>query len=248
MITQITQVNETLLTILRKTPLEAVRISALLDTYGLNQPFFTVYWQDNGKAILAELDGTFFIIASKGANYEELSLFLRMKPSFAQLIGNYQAVRQIITYQQGGKCDRFVQMFSIFPLDIGRSFSIDKHPDLQEAFQMTHLPEEQANAWKRDMTARLYHKAANIYLIRNQTEPISICMISAQSGYAGLISSVYTKKMWRGNGYASFLTLSAAKDLFMANKTALLECKETLCPFYARLGFSMSGEIGVYVV
>lgn len=221
----------------------SVRIRALWRAYGAGQNFFDVWVQDEARACLARLDDTFFLVDG-GADYEEIASFLHMAPYFTALIAADRAARSV--------ADRLPAPVAISGRHLlGRRApvrkrrpaggTIDHRPDLRSVYAVasSHFAVPGGFApWYTDMSHRIRHGCARAYLMRAGGKPVSVCLVSAQSGQAGLISSVVTLPDYRRRGYAGALLASACADLIADGRMPALECREELLPFYRGLGFA----------
>lgn len=226
---------------------ESIRISALLDAYGTGHAFFSTYLQGQKYAILSQLDDTFLLL-DNGADYAELASFMQWSPHFSRLLGACPPLESVVALLPGGTMQRYVRMVaytnpSSFPEP---SVEIQCNPPLKDVYAAGGTSSSDFDVWYADMSHRIRHGCARSYLIRVDGEPVSSCLISAESRWAGLISGVFTKKSWRGRGFASALVHAASADLFRCKKLAVLECEFSLCRFYLNLGFLRDGEIGTY--
>lgn len=225
---------------------DSVRISALLGAYGVGHAFFSIYLQKQKRAILSQLDDT-FLLMDCGADHAELAHFMRWSPHFSRLIGAYPSLESIAALLPDGALRRYARMTALVPTSSPKSgLEIDRRPSLQEVYNVGGSSSSTFDVWYADMSHRIRHGWARAYLIRMDGEPVSACLVSAESRWAGLISSVATKESWRGHGLASALIQAACTDLLHCKKSVVLECEFSLCRFYANLGFLMDCELGTY--
>lgn len=225
---------------------DSVRIAALLGAYGVGHTFFSIYLQDQKRAVLSQLDDT-FLLMDYGAKYTELAQFIQWSPHFSRLMGTYTSLEPIATFLPDGTLRRYARMTALKPTSSLKSdVQIDHRPSLREVYEVGGSSSSAFDVWYADMSHRIRHGWARAYLIRADGEPVSACLVSAESHWAGLISSVATKKNWRGHGFASALIQAAASDLFHCEKSVVLECEFSLCRFYDNLGFRMDCELGTY--
>lgn len=226
---------------------DSVRIAALLDAYGTGHAFFATYLQDHGRAVLAQIDDT-FLLMDRGADYAELADFLRWSPHFARLMGMYTSLEKIAARLPGGVLDRYVRMaaYAVLPVQVP-DIRIERCPNLRDVYAVEGATCAPFDAWYADISHRIRHGCARAYLVRVDGEPAAACLISAESRWAGLISSVATEEAFRGRGLATALVQVACADLIGCGKLPVLECAVSLCPFYTRLGFLRDCEIGTYI-
>lgn len=233
--------------LLARMPIESVRIAALLHAYGTDHAFFTTYLQNRTKAVLSQIDDTFLLIDC-GADYSELAFFMRMSPHFSTLLGTYPSLENIARLLPGGTLQRHIRMAAYArPSAEIKNVEIDRHPSLRDIYMLTGQAAASFDAWYADLSHRIRHGCARAYMVRIGRHPAAACLISAESRYAGLISSVTTEERWRGNGFASALVYAASADLFSCGKRPVLECAPSLCPFYIRLGFLRECETGTFL-
>lgn len=225
---------------------ESIRIAALLSAYGTTHSFLLTYIQSRNRAILSQIDDTFLMIDFR-ADYAELASFISWSPHFARLVGEYRSLEHIVSKLPAGSLQRYVRMVA-YSADSSpdSSIIIDRSPSLRDIYRVGGISLSPFDAWYADMSHRIRHGCARAYLIRVKEEPVSACLISAGSTWAGLISSVYTKNTFRGHGFASTLVAAARNDLLTDKKLAVLECDFSLCRFYAGLGFIRDCETGTY--
>ncbi|MFT8888159.1 MAG: GNAT family N-acetyltransferase [Ethanoligenens sp.] len=225
---------------------ESVRIAALLDAYGTGHAFFSTYLQNEGHAVLAQIDDT-FLLMDCGADYAELACFMQWNPYFLRLMGAYRPLETIAALLPNGTLHRHVQMtaYAAMPSKTP-AIQIDRHPALRDIYAVEGTTSTAFDVWYADISHRIRHCCARAYLVRMDGEPVAACLISAESRWAGLISSVATKEQWRGRGLATALVNAACADLIGCGKLAVLECEFSLCQFYSQLGFLRDFEIGTY--
>lgn len=226
---------------------DSVRIASLLDAYGTGHAFFSIYLQDHHRAVLAQIDDT-FLLMDRGADYADLARFFQLSPNFARLMGAYAPLEKIAARLPGGVLDRYVRMaaYAVIPANVPE-VRIERSPDLRDVYAVEGATCAPFNAWYVDISHRIRHGCARAYLVRVDDEPAAACLISAESRWAGLISSVATGKAWRGRGFATALVQAACADLLGCGKLPVLECAFSLCTFYTRLGFLRDCEIGTYM-
>lgn len=231
-----------LLDLLESQPELSVRVRALWRAYGTGQTFFDVWAQDGARACLARLDDAFFLVDG-GADYEEIASFLNLTPYFTALIAEETAACRVAE-QLTGPCR--VDRRHLLRRQTARprrpeGGTVDFRPDLRSVYAVMSsyftVPGGFAS-WYTDMSHRIRHGCARAFLVRSQERPVSVCMVSAQSGRAGLISSVVTLPDFRRRGFAGALLDTVCAELLGGGRTPVLECREPLLPFYHTLGFS----------
>jgi ribosomal protein S18 acetylase RimI-like enzyme len=235
----------------REYPLDTVRIAALLAAYGAASPFFETWMSEDRLCAVARLDGAGFLAAAPGADPDELAAFFRFGPGFASLTGPVpvvEAVAAALGVPQG--ClRRFERLrFERFPPSLLAGQLVCGASPLREAYAVLAQAGEADgiafDAWYADMSHRLRHGCARAYTA-GTGRPVSACLVAAESAAAGLIAGVATLPDFRGRGYASSLVLRAAEDLRAAGKCAVLECAQSLLPFYQKLGFATARQTAV---
>ena len=234
-----------LLAALGKSPLLTVRTSTLFLAYGVGWPFLDFWVQGDFSAVYARLEDVFFIYDGGGADYEELSLFLSMRPRFRAALGEARAIRTLSERLYAPNEYRLRSLLAFH----GQSAQlpgppIDRAPDLKAVYRIIQDSREGPGAfapWYTDLNHRIRHGCARAYLITDG-EPASACLVSAETAAVGLISGVMTSPSYRGRGYAAALVAAACGDLQRAGKTPLLECGDRMLPYYTRLGFVPSAE------
>lgn len=236
--------------ILNKQPGFNVRISALLKAYGLKQNFFSV-WHQNYDTILARFESSFFICGGENADFDEIAFFLSFNPYFKRLIGKSQTTEKLseclaIKYEKC-RCD-FLEWHKTAEDDEKR-FEIDAAPDLKDVYAVINAARSDTFTigdfmpWYADISHRIRHKCARAYLLRTDNLPVSACLISAESDFAGFISGVATVPRFRSRGYAAAVVRFAARSLAACGKLPVLECMPVLTDYYSRQGFNKIGEI-----
>lgn len=232
---------------LLKEPLYNLRVSALIDAYGVDQSFFNV-WHENFKSVVASLDGSFFICESDNDNLDELKEFLSFSPGVLSISGKKETVDKLgLSYSK--RTDFFVMEYknSCDAKDI----ETEKEPKLTDIYKLISesgsddLTVGSFNGWYADMSHRIRHGCAKAYLLKNNKEAVSALIVSAMSQKAGLISGVVTDKEHRGRGYASRLLLKACFDLNAEGRFAVAECSQKLIEFYKKSGFAYAGEYSI---
>lgn len=245
----------------REYPLDTVRIAALLAAYGSVFPFFETWMSEDRLCAVARLDAAGFLAAAPGADPDELAAFFRFGPGFASLTGPVPAVEAVAAALDvpQGCLRRFERLrFEHFPPSL-QAEPLPAGPmpaerpvcgafPLREVYAvLTEIGETGGiafDAWYADMSHRLRHGCARAYTA-GPGKPVSACLVAAESAAAGLIAGVATLPDFRNRGYASSLVLRAAEDLRAAGKCTVLECTQSLLPFYQKLGFAPAGQTAV---
>lgn len=232
-----------LLDLLESQPELSVRIRSLWRAYGTEQTFFDIWAQDEGRACLARLDDAFFLVDG-GADYEEIAWFLNLAPQFADLIAEETAARRV--------AERLPAPWRLDRRHLLRQetagahrlegAAVDFRPDLRSVYGVisSHFTVPGGFvSWYTDMSHRVRHGCARAFLVRAGERPASVCLVSAQSGNAGLISSVVTLPEFRRRGFAGALLDIVCAELLGGGRRPVLECREPLLPFYQKRGFSL---------
>lgn len=226
----------------------SVRIGALWQAYGPGRNFFNVWLQDGDRACLARLDDVFFLVdgtvdINGGTDWEEIASMLRMSPEFSCLLTTETAARRVAE-RLGSPVSvgtrRLLRMDTLPRGPRPAGVTIDRRPDLRSVYRVaaSFFPMPGGFiAWYTDMSHRLRHGCARAYALWTDGAPASVCLVSAQSGQAGLISSVTTLPACRGRGFASALLHAACADLLQSGRTPILECRPELLTFYRERGF-----------
>jgi ribosomal protein S18 acetylase RimI-like enzyme len=234
-------------------PVFNVRLSALVRAYGTGHPFFNV-WRQEWDVVLARLESSFFIYAGENADFEEIAFFLQFNPYFRRLAGKSQILKQVTSFLGDGYelCDFDCMVYrEKVKNQPAQCVIIDSEPDLKSVYEVMKSTESadftvgEFMPWYADVSHRIRHGCARAYLLRVNSEPVSVCLVSAQSDGAGLISGVATKSNFRGRGYAAALTSKVCFDLKTCGKLPVLECLPFLADYYVRVGFEKIDTVTV---
>lgn len=245
----------TLMPLLDRSPELSVRLAALLRAYGTGRGFFNVWVQNDYKAALFRLEGSFFFLDLGDADFDETAFFLNFNPYFKRLAGEYDTLVKLsqlmpdhLTLSRTNLLRRSPGGGGAGgPAEADGRLSLSRSPDLKAVYSLTAevLPQEaEYAAWYTDLSHRIRHGCACAYLLCCEGTPVSACLISAESGRAGLISGVCTRPGYRGHGFASAMLTNVCDDLADSGKLPVLECADELIPFYQRFGFQKAGETG----
>jgi ribosomal protein S18 acetylase RimI-like enzyme len=244
---------ETLESVLCADPAFNVRLSALVKAYGTGQPFFNV-WRQEWDVVLARLESSFFIYAGENADFEEIAFFLQFNPYFRRFAGKSQVLKQVTAFLGATfelcdfdymACEEKAKTTNI-PCG-----NIESEPDLKAVYEVMKSAENadftvgEFIPWYADVSHRIRHGCARAYLLRENSEPVSACLVSAESDSAGLISGVATKSDFRGRGYAAALTSKVCADLKACGKLPVLESLPFRADYYRRMGFEKIGTVTV---
>lgn len=239
----------------------SVRLCALINAYGFDRRFFTVWIQDDFGAVLFRLEGVFSFIDLGGADYEEAAFFLSFDPYFRRLLGEYGAVSRLAA-MLGAPCAPesmcVMRMKSAPPAAAGTPASAKlppgarllREPMLRTVYSLVSgilPPGSSYDAWYADLSHRIRHGCARAYLIELSGVPVCACLLSAVSGSAALISGLCTAEPFRGRGLATAMLESICQDMLACGLTPVLECTGALEGFYISAGFEKTALIGEYV-
>ncbi len=246
---EIEKINE----LLSASPAFNVRLCALLKAYGTRQPFFNV-WRQDFDFVVARLENSFFISANKNVDFEEIAFFLRFNPYFHRLVGESSVAAQVAAYLGGDISHNIFDCMAYngkIEKESLNQFLIESCADLKAVYEVMKSSESgdftvsEFMPWYADVSHRIRHGCARAYLLRTESEPVSVCLVSAESDSVGLISGVATKPDFRGRGFASAVTLQACSDLRDCGKLPVLECLPALASYYGRVGFEKAGTVTV---
>ena len=241
---------ETLTPMLEKQPELAVRASALLKAYGTERHFFNIWVQNDYGAVLTRLDSTFSLLDLGGIDYEETAFFLEFNPYFKRLAGELSAIRNTAAFfDRNYKLERInlMKLENFSPVKSAPFVTLVSQPELKEVFHIiTDVMTQETNftAWYTDLSHRIRHGGARAFLLRLGGESVSACLVSAESGSAGLISGLATQEDSRCCGFGSRILAGACEALRASGKTPVLECFDSLLPFYEKAGFAKIGDEG----
>jgi ribosomal protein S18 acetylase RimI-like enzyme len=226
-----------------------VRVSALLKAYGAGQEFFSA-WHQNYNTVLARLESSFFICAGEGADFEEIAFFLDFNPYFHRLTGKTQTVEDISACLSHNhkkyRSDFLAGEKNLTGTD--DRFEIDAAPSLEDVYKVISAAQTKDFTvgdfvpWYVDISHRIRHDCARAYLLKADNIPVSTCIISAESDFAGFISGVATIPQYRSRGFAASVVRRASFDLAECGKLPVLECLPYLTDYYIKLGFKKIGE------
>ncbi|HEX2938701.1 MAG TPA: GNAT family N-acetyltransferase [Ruminiclostridium sp.] len=236
--------------ILNARPELNVRVSALLKAYGVNHNFFNL-WLQGETTLLARLEESFFLYSYSNTDYDEIAFFLKFNPYFKRLIGKadvVEAVAGLIDLPIHRKKYDFLEFsgqnaeMKACKLD----YESDLKPNLKHVYEIMKRAQFSIGdfvPWYADISYRIRHGCARAFLIRVDEIPVTACLVSAESSYAGLLSGIATLPEYRSRGLASEIVMSACKALSADKKRVVLECEHTLTGFYRSLGFKKTNEV-----
>lgn len=242
--------NETdkLQEILNLEPTINARISALIKSYGIGRHFFNV-WRHDWEIILARFETSFFISSDINADLEEIAFFLKFNPYFRRLTGKSEVILKIKEFMGNCQSLDFDFMTCNEQIYVNEDYNIETCPNLKSVYEVMEAAQSddftvgKFAPWYADVSHRIRHGCARAYLMRVNDEPVSACLVSAESSRAGLISGVATNPDFRKKGYASAVVKKACRDLLNCGKLPVLECLPALTGYYSRLGFKKTGDV-----
>jgi hypothetical protein len=227
-----------------------VRVSALLKAYGCDQTFFNV-WHQNFDTVLARLESSFFICEGENADFEELAFFLNFNPYFRRLSGKTDVVEKIAVHLTGKYECRY---FDFLTWRAGKPYVcgqnvINASPSLRDVYSVMDKAKNDDftvgdfTPWYTDISHRIRHGCARAYLLKSGGVPASSCLISAESGLAGILSGIATRPQFRGHGFAAAVLQRACHDLADCGKLPVLECLPSITRYYGKQEFEKFGDV-----
>lgn len=215
-------------------PFTAV-ITSLCETYGLKTDFAHFYVQGH-EAALSSLDGNINIYASKEADFEELSQFLKVL-GFSSIRGEISVINALgFEISDGSYIVRKHKYDACRPENFVDSF--DNHK-IYELLKFVGFAGEDYGAFAADVYARLNKGTASFGGIAENGELMSCCFKLFIGSESILLGAVATAETARGRGLASSLVPYMAQG----NKPSFLLCRvDSLVEFYKNCGFEECGR------
>lgn len=242
--------------ILSLCPKQSVRINALLEAYGTGKNFFNI-WLQGISTLLARLEGTFFLLDGPDADFEEIAFFLMFNPYFEKLTGSAEAVNNVAKKLDMCFSQRehdflvFNSNYVFGQITMDKSVEVEIAPKLNEVYDVILKAGFEIGdfmPWYADVSHRIRHGCGRAFLLKVREEPISSCIVSAQSQKIGMLSCIATVPEYRNLGYASYLIRYVCRRLLDDEKLPVLECDCNLTEYYRGLGFQKDGETGELTV
>ena len=220
----------------------ALKIASNLQAYD-GYDFHTVY---GGQGVLIGRYYNDLVIRTKGViseeTAEELSLFLRVCGFKSALCGMEIGMR--LANLGWDKTEESVLLKfagSLIPDDeqIIPFEDIAVNPALDQVFPIIKdgFPEVEHDGWYTDMSHKIRHGIAKVYLYNGATVTAAADMNGAV--YLTLLASA---KAARGTGAAKNMLRSLGMQLEKQGKEACILCREELIPFYNKAGFYVTSK------
>lgn len=220
----------------------ALKIMSNLQAYD-GYDFHSLY---GGQGVLIGRYYNDLVIRTKGViseeTAEELSLFLRVCGFKSALCGNEIGMR--LMGLGWDKTEESVLLkFAGSLIPEGESVApfkdITVNPALDEVFPIIRdgFPDVEYDGWYTDMSHKIRHGVANVYLYNGATVTAAADMNGAV--YLTLLASA---KAARGTGAAKNMLRSLGTHLERQGKEACILCREELVPFYNKAGFYVAGK------
>ena len=220
----------------------ALKIASNMQAYD-GYDFHRLY---GGQGVLIGRYYNDLVIRTKGViseeTAEELSLFLRVCGFKSALCGMEIGVR--LAGLGWDKTEENVLLKfagSLIPEneDMIPFEDITVDPALDEVFPIIKdgFPEVDHDGWYTDMSHRIRHGIANVYLYGGATVTAAADMNGAV--YLTLLASA---KAARGTGAAKNMLRSLGLHFEKSGKEACILCREELIPFYKKAGFYVSAK------
>ncbi len=228
MITRIMDISQ--LDLLPKHGVEALKIRALADAYGVGYDF-CVFYSVGKRAFLASLDGAFVLSEGAGICYEELSDFLAVQ-GCKELFCSERAAKKIVGYRE----EKAVSLCRFF----GEAETEDyrKNPPLDEVYSVLktafNIPYE---PWYADMSHRIRHGVSSCAMLGNSAALVIQHNINGEA----LLSQIAVMPDARKQGMAKRLIRAVCAELC----DIYVLCENELIEFYGKCGFKRTEEKSV---
>lgn len=245
----------------------AVKLRALLHTYGAARPFLPFYQGDDGS-VCALLDGV--CVWLPGGDPDEMALFLTMQPDVRAVRTSGEGARRLSkVFGAPAVCGAVMTPARTFdptstagppaaaatpvvPVPAAPTLIAPTprayYPLLRACFGDTLPP---FDSWYADVSHRLRHGGCRLLGIEADGRLAAGAMTTAECGPwesdagAAVIGAVATLPGYRGRGFASRCVTSLAAALQAENREVLLSPKNSPAQaLYAKLGFAVCGEWG----
>ena len=216
-------------------PFAAV-IRALAETYGANEvPFVRIAVQQD-KAALCSVDGNVTVCALEGADFEELSLYLKAT-GFLSVKGERSVIERLGFPAADGS---FIVEF--IPNEYPAPENFTAECDIGSAYKLLFqagFTSDDFGAFKADICARLNKATAKFGGIVEDGSLLATCFRLFEGDKSILLGAVVTDIKARGRGLASALVPYMASP----EKPSFLFCRQdSLLRFYENCGFRKCGE------
>lgn len=212
------------LQILPKSGVEAQKIRALLESYGINYDFCTFFISDS--FIIAKYYEETIVCGYEHGDYEELCGFLRFNSSN---VFCSEEIKNALSVKISFSCKKLnlMQFYGKTNLDGCEIYEIS----LSKAYEILNTSFDfNYEQWYLDMSHRIRHGISQFYGFNG-------AVLAVQHNLCGeaLLSQIATIPEQRGKGNASRL-ISSVCQKFCDSKVFLL-CEDKNVGFYERLGF-----------
>lgn len=186
------------------------------------------------------------VIRTKGViseeTAEELSLFLRVCGFKSALCGMETGMRlRNMGWDNAGESVLLKFAGSLIPEgdEVIPVRDIAVNPALDEVFPIIKdgFPDVEYDGWYTDMSHKVRHGIANVYLYNGATVTAAADMNGTV--YLTLLASA---KAARGTGAAKNMLRSLGAQFEKQGKEACILCREELVPFYNKAGFYVAGK------
>ena len=215
------------------------KIKANLLAYGCNYSFLNVWCQQTEKgeitALLQKLENNISIIATKGADFNEIKDFV-----FVVGFSSIQA-QPIILTELGLKFKEY-QVLEFKGRDQG---TLPPYPNIKDVFSLLYAEKNQ-NIKPTDFEGfyvDLSHKIRKGFAAAITTSN-AVCVASHIVNTSAVISGVAVQNSARGSGEGSNILKQMLNAL--GKRTVYVAAEETVVPFYIKNGFLKSHKIAIY--
>lgn len=210
--------------------LEAQKIRALYQAYGLDYRFCRFYRQSD--SYISVLDRSFVICEGANADYDELSDFLCM-----------QGFADVFCSDIAGKAlsDRLGCGFNLVNLmkfcGGPPSSGFEDEPSLSDVYKIISDGFDiEFEPWYLDMSHRVRHGISKCCMLNGKAALVIQHDINGEA----LLSQVASLRAHRGEGLAKKLVTSVASSL--APSEVYVVCEDSLVGFYEKCGFVKAGR------
>ncbi|MDD6012693.1 MAG: GNAT family N-acetyltransferase [Oscillospiraceae bacterium] len=225
------------------------RIACLIEAYGFDKDYFTLWIQTYDNTVTALLScffGSYTLLTFDGADQAELRDFLAMNgcqslmcsPDFCREAGikNFTEKNAYVFCDSADENaaqdldeSQYKALYTLISERIPGSFGSSKEDYL---------------SWLSDFTYRKKRGLSRAKGMSSDGVLFACVMTSAEAKSAAIISGVACHAHFRGGGYGGKVVLSAVSELQRENKKVyVIALNDSACGFYEHIGFRLKEKI-----
>ena len=220
-------------------------ISAYRKAYGdsLTEIMFWLQFVDGiPRGAISRVDGAVTVCADIDADYEELREFLdfmgfsSLKCELSVMIRlgyNCAKTGSVVRFISGKSCDN-ASIICSFTDDYKTVFDILKKCEFEGLNDYSY--------WLADVSHRCRHNVTKIMLGRAEDKSVTCASALFITDKIAFLGAVGTLPEYRGRGYARKTVDTLAEHFKNEGKAVYLFCKDSLVPFYEKIGFKKEGS------